>query len=165
MRAIAQRVLRAGAIQVYTSRWQNKELAELRCQPVGVSRGTPRFGTGFRYRLMRELAPDGRTWSQDDEEAFRTSYVRQLEELGAEEIIGRLAQISGEVGGLPLVLLCYEKLGGSDPGNWCHRRMLSDWLEERTGLVLPELRAGDLPQREDAPELRLFHYRAESNGE
>jgi len=34
--------------------------------------------------------------------------------------------------------------------------MLARWIHEQTGLVVPELAAGDLPQRQDVPEPRLF---------
>ena len=31
------------------------------------------------------------------------------------------------------ILLCYEK-----PGDFCHRRLLADWVERHTGFVIPE---------------------------
>ncbi|MDQ3913250.1 MAG: DUF488 family protein [Actinomycetota bacterium] len=129
-------------IELFTSRWANKELAELRCQPVGISRGNPRFKTGFRYKQVRDLAPDDEAWAvADDEGAFRTSYIRQLEELGLDAILGRLARISPENGGVPLVLLCYEPAG-----EFCHRHVLSAWLRER-GIEIRELQPGDLLRR------------------
>ena len=134
-------------IELFTSRWANKELAELRCQPVGISRGNPRFRTGFRYKLARELAPDNEAWAAaEDEEAFRASYIRQLEGLGVDAILGRLAQISQENGGLPLVLLCYEP-----EGEFCHRHVLSAWLRERR-VEIRELQPGDLPQCQEVPQ-------------
>lgn len=137
--------------KLFTSRWANKELAELHCQPVGISRGNPRFRTGFRYRLVRELAPDDEAWAhKEDQAAFRASYLRQLEELGLEGILGKLAGISREAGGLALVLLCYEPAG-----EFCHRHVLSDWLRGR-GVEIRELEPGDLPQRLEAQERRLF---------
>ena len=135
----------ARTIELFTSRWANKELAELRCQPVGISRGTPRFRTGFRYKLARELAPNDEAWAAEDEEAFRATYIRQLEGLGLDAILGRLAGISQENGGLPLVLLCYEP-----EGEFCHRHVLSAWLRER-GVEIGELQPVDLPQRSEAP--------------
>jgi len=137
----------AHTIELFTSRWANKELADLRCQPVGISRGTPRFRTGYRYKLMRELAPDKEAWvAAGDDRAFRASYIRQLEGLGLDTILDRLARISHETGGLPLVLLCYEPAG-----EFCHRHVLSAWLRER-GVEIRELEPGDLPQRPDAPQ-------------
>lgn len=31
------------------------------------------------------------------------------------------------------ILLCYES-----PGDFCHRRLLADWIERHTGVVIPE---------------------------
>jgi hypothetical protein len=139
------------APRLFTSRWANKDLAELRCQPVGISRGTPRFRTGFRYRMARELAPDSEAWAQKEDEAeFRASYLRQLEALGLDAILGRLAGIGREAGGLPVVLLCYEPAG-----EFCHRHVLSEWLWGR-GVEIRELEPGDLPQRAEGSERRLF---------
>jgi hypothetical protein len=134
-------------IELFTSRWANKELAQLHCQPVGISRGTPRFRTGFRYKLVRELAPNNEAWAAgEDEEAFRASYIRQLEGLGLGAILSRLARISRESGGGPLVLLCYEPAG-----EFCHRHVLAAWLRER-GVDIRELEPGDLPRRPEAPQ-------------
>lgn len=145
-------------MRIFMSRWANRELAHLTCQPVGISRGTPRFPTGYRYRQARELAPNNETWAQRDMEAFRLSYLRQLEEIGLDTIVGRLEEIGREARGLPLVLLCYEDV--TKPGEWCHREHLSAWLRER-GVEIRELEPGDLPQREDVPEPKLFDHREE----
>lgn len=137
--------------KLFSSRWANKELAELECQPVGISRGIPRFGTGYRYRLARALAPDDEAWAhKGDEGAFRAAYLRQLEGLGLDAILRRLAGISREAGGMPLVLLCYDP-----PGEFCHPHVLSGWLRRR-GMEIRELEPGNLPGRSEATEQRLF---------
>ncbi len=142
---------------LFTSRWANKELADLRCVPTGISRGTPRFATGYRYRQVRELAPGDEAWSREDEAAFAEAYAAQLDALGIEAIVSRLARIAEESGGLPLVLLCYEC---SD--EFCHRHVLRRWLAGR-GVRVKELEPGDLPPRPDAPQPSLFdHHREET---
>jgi Protein of unknown function, DUF488 len=135
---------------LFTSRWANKDLVELECVPVGISRGTPRFPVPYRYRVARWLAPDDETWTTPDWTAFVASYRRQLDGLGVEAIAGGLARISEEAGGKPLCLLCFER----DPGN-CHRGLLVAWLREH-GVEIRELEAGDLPQRQDVPQPALF---------
>ncbi len=137
-------------MRLFTGRWQNKELAELECVPVGISRGAPRFPTGYRYKLARELAPGDRAWAEEDWGRFADEYRRQLEELGVEAIVGRLGRISEEAGGAALVLLCFEEAPQD-----CHRGLLLDWLRER-GVEVRELSPGDLPQRPDSPQPRLF---------
>ena len=135
-------------MRVFTSHWRNPELRDLDATIIGISRGTPRWDAGFRYRRFWGLAPDDATWAHEDLEAFETSYRAQLERLGAGGILADLERIAGDGAA---VLLCWEK-----PGEFCHRRVLAEWLHERTGIVVPELRAGMLPQREGVPEPRLF---------
>lgn len=135
---------------LFTSFWSNKELADLECVPVGISWGVPRFPTGYRFRVARWLAPDDEAWRTPDWLAFIASYRGQLDGLGAETITDRLARISEETGGGALVLLCFER----DPGD-CHRGLLTAWLREH-GVEIRELAPGDLPQRGDVPEPRLF---------
>ena len=133
----------ARVIDVYTSHWRSPLLADVDAQIISISRGAPRWRLPFPYRRMRELAPNDRTWATKDEQEYEASYAQQLEEIGAEAILERLEMVAG---GLPAVLLCWEK-----PGEWCHRRMLADFLRERAGLVVPELRPGDAaPTRPDA---------------
>ena len=135
-------------IDVYTSHWRSPLLKDADAQIISISRGAPRWRLPFRFKRLGELAPDDHTWAQEDVKEYEASYARQLEEIGAEAILARVKQISDN---MPAVLLCWEK-----PGEWCHRRMLADFLRERVGLVVPELRPGDLPQREDAEHPRLF---------
>ncbi len=137
--------------RLFTSHWRNRELAELKCQPLGISRGTPRRSPGFRYKLLRSLAPDNRVWAQEDRDAFEAAYLDQLDALAAETILADLQRIAGDH---PAVLLCWEML--AEPDEWCHRRLLACYIEEQTGIEVPELRPGDLPGREDAMEMRLF---------
>lgn len=63
----------------------------------------------------------------------------------------RLEEISA---GKPAILLCWERL--DKPGEWCHRQQLSRFLLDEAGIEVPELRPGDVPQHEDATEMRLF---------
>jgi uncharacterized protein YeaO (DUF488 family) len=137
-------------LELYTSRWANGELAHLACQPVGISRGNPRFGTGYRYKKLIELAPSREAFAIEDWDAFAAVYRAGLEKLGLNAIVGKLERISAEAGGLPLVLLCFE----ASPDD-CHRGLLLDWLRER-GVEVRELQPGDLPEREGALEPRLF---------
>jgi len=97
------------------------------------------------------LAPNGQTWAlRGDVEGFRESYLRQLEALGAEEIVSRLAEIGN---GLPVVMLCFENVL---EGERCHRRYVAEFIELNTGIVVPELEPGMIPDRSDSPEPRLF---------
>jgi hypothetical protein len=136
---------------LYTSRYASPLLKDAECVPVQTSRGALRWKLPYRYRRAMWLAPDNETWAlRGDQEGFKRSYLRQLEEIGAEEIVSRLAAIGG---GLPVVMLCFENVNA---GEVCHRRYLADFIEERTGIVVPELAPGMIPERSDSPEPRLF---------
>ncbi len=115
---------------------------------VAISRGKPRWRLPFKYRVLSELAPSDATWAAEDEEGFERSYLDQLETLGSEAILDRLAAIGD---GRPVVCLCWEK-----PGEWCHRRQLADFIERETAISVPELETGMLPDRAGTPEPRLF---------
>ena len=140
-------------MDLFTSRWANRELAHLACLPVGISRGVPMFPLAYPCKLARWLAPSGATFALEDPLAYEASYVAPLEDLGVRTILERLEKISREAGGLPLCLLCFEDL--SKPGAWCHRQHLSAWLRGR-GVEIRELGPGYLPRRPDAPQQALF---------
>lgn len=133
---------------VFTSHWCSPLLLDAEVVPVSISRGEPRQRLPFSYRRLRALAPENQTWAHKDEEAFRLSYLCQLEEIGAAVILDHLADLSG---GLPSILLCWER-----PGDVCHRRYVADFIEREAGIVVPELRPGDLPKRPDTMTPTLF---------
>ncbi len=135
---------------VYTSYWSNRELADLDVVIVSISRGDKK-GVRCDAKLW-VLAPSRETFdSADDWPKFISMYRSGLDQLGADHIVGELRRISGEHGDKPLVLLCHERAVTD-----CHRGLLADWYEQHTGNPVPELQAGDLPTRPDAPQRRLF---------
>jgi hypothetical protein len=147
---------------IYTSRWQNKRLADLDVVPVGISRGTPRFKLPYRYRLLRMLAPTHETFGIEDEEEFRRAYVGHLEELGVAYIGNWLERISYEHGGMPLVLLCYEN---THAGEVCHRRMFAEWWTKRTGETVAELDDSVEAKRRALIQEKLFETKEVRKGD
>lgn len=135
--------------RIFTSHWRSPLLADVSATIIGVSRGAPRRSPGYPYRMLRSLAPSDETWTLKDLGEFEASYVRQLEALGAEKILTDLERIGS---GRPCVCLCWER--PHEP--YCHRWTLSRFLEDRTGVVVEELRPGMLPERPDVPAPRLF---------
>lgn len=116
---------------------------------VSISKGQPRWPLSFRYRKLPTLAPGDEAWNADDVEAFERAYLDQLDALGTERVLDDLERIGG---GSPVVMLCWEK--PHEP--FCHRWLLADWLHAKTGLGVPELEHGMLPQCEGAAEPSLF---------
>jgi Active DUF488-N3 subclade len=90
-------------------------------EPVGISRGVPRWRLPYRYRMLRLLAPTRETFGLKDTDDFAEQYVARLEEIGLEKIISDLARIGEKNCDRPLVLLCWEK-----PSEFCHRHLLGD---------------------------------------
>ena len=134
--------------QIFTSFWKNPLLGEVDAVMVSTSRGRPQWALPFRYRRFDALAPSDETWALEDTERFAAAYVGQLERLGADAIVSELERIGA---GRTTVALCWEK-----PGEFCHRRLLADFIEHKAGIEVPELRPGDLPQRVDVATPRLF---------
>jgi len=138
-------------VELYTSHWHNKELADLAAVPIAISRGKPRWRLPYRFRVLGQLAPAREIFGIEDPDKFAAAYLTQLEELGVEKVVSDLVRISAQHGGRPLVLLCWEK-----PGQPCHRRALALWLEERAGVVAWELEPGMIPYASPPNQEALF---------
>src|SRR6266516_2234438 len=79
---------------------------------VAISQGVPRFYRGKRYM---PLAPPRSLLKAKDPELFDREYRKQLD-------------------GPDAILLCWESFNVR-----CHRRLVAEWLEEKLGIVVPEL--------------------------
>jgi hypothetical protein len=99
---------------------------------VAISQGVPRFYQGKRYL---PLAPPRWLLNAKDPELFDREYRKQLDSLNAKQVVEDL--------GPNAILLCWESFYVR-----CHRRLVAEWLEEKLGIVVPELeheRAESLP--------------------
>lgn len=67
----------------------------------------------------------------DPESEYTIKFNKKLESLNAEDVFEELKQKSG---GKNVVLLCHER-----EGEFCHRRLVSDWLNRELGIEVPEL--------------------------
>jgi hypothetical protein len=101
--------------------------------PVRMSIGEPRWMPGLPF--LRGLAPYG-CLGIEEQDAFREKYLARVEAKWP-EVRERVLQIAqGHPPGTRLILCCYENI--HEPGNWCHRTMLREWLESH-GVPCPEL--------------------------
>jgi hypothetical protein len=118
--------------------------------PVSISRGRPKW---YHGRGLDCLAP---TWQmlRMSKVEYDRHYMQLLGGLDPQAVVDRLADNS--------VLLCWEQ-----PGISCHRRLVAEWLEQGTKLVIPEwgyhrdatMKYEDMPSNEDdvlAPQRLLF---------
>ena len=101
-------------------------------EAVAVSLGVPKFYRGKRYM---PLAPPRWLLKTKDPELFDLEYRKQLDSLNAKQVVEDL--------GPNAIILCWESFNVR-----CHRRLVAEWLEERLGIIVPELeheRAESLP--------------------
>jgi hypothetical protein len=98
---------------------------------IGISRGVPRrMAAG--YRLFKRLAP-GPWFNSTSPMEYDQLYQEILGKLNAGDVV---RQIEALANGCVPVLSCYER---PNTGAWCHRALVSRWLRQQLGLVVPEL--------------------------
>ena len=90
---------------------------------MAISQGVPRF---YRVKRYLPLAPPRWLLKAKDPELFNREYRNQLELLDAKQVAEEL--------GPNAILLCWESFNVR-----CHRRLVAEWLEEKLGIVVPEL--------------------------
>jgi hypothetical protein len=83
----------------------------------------PRFYRGRRYIA---LAPPRWLLKAKDPELFDREYRKLLESLDPKRVVEDL--------GPNAILLCWESFNLR-----CHRRLVAEWLEEKLGIMVPEV--------------------------
>ncbi|MDD2904187.1 MAG: hypothetical protein PHU44_17305 [Syntrophales bacterium] len=89
---------------------------------VSIALKTPEWFQGRRYPA---LAPT-RKMLKMCEVKYREAYQKILERLDPRQVYEDL--------GPDAILLCWEQ-----PGEFCHRRLVAEWLEKHLGVEVPEL--------------------------
>ena len=101
-------------------------------QGVAICIYPPLDYTGAQYP---SLAPDRQTFfAKKAGEIDEKEYERQYRE----KVLSRLDPKETYKTFQKSVLLCWE-----DPGDFCHRRIIADWMQEETGIEVPEWKPGD----------------------
>lgn len=135
---------------IYTSRYQNPELATGHYTVVGVTRGKPKFP--LKYPLagnIMEIAPPGYLFNEYDRGRFTPRYFQHMDRQGVDKIVRILAGY--ERLGKDVVLCCFEDV--RKPNEWCHRLVFAEWWFKRTGEAIPELPdPSPVPGVKKAPE-------------
>lgn len=104
---------------------------------VAISLGVPKW---FKGRVYKALAPTGDMIHLTDEAKYtRLYYERVLNRLDAKKVAADL--------GPDAILLCWEK-----PGDFCHRRLVAEWLYVNAGIKVPEAATAALEEA----QTRLF---------
>lgn len=117
---------------------------------IVIARAVPR-SIEAGYRRYPKLAPG--SWFKNPEyknnqEAYRERYVAEiLSPLNPVEVWEQLHHLAGDE---EPILLCWEPL--KKPGEWCHRRMVAEWFEEKLGTTVPEY----VPAGQNTNQLELL---------
>lgn len=104
---------------------------------VSVARGEPEW---FKGRSYKALAPSWELIRRKDTNVYTVRYKAEvLSRLDPEKVYKDL--------GPDAILLCWER-----PGEFCHRRLVAEWLEKTLGIEVLEL--GEEENRIE--QIRLF---------
>lgn len=104
---------------------------------VSISQGVPRGWAGRRYLA---LAPPWRLVRMNDPVRFNMEYRQEvLSKLDPRKVVQDLDGC---------IMLCWEK-----PGEFCHRIVVSRWIEQHTGIVVEEYKPGGRGSEPAAPSL------------
>ncbi len=103
---------------------------------------------GFYGNAYKKMSPRLYLWQYYDQNPdnltedelidwyIKEFYDLRLKDLDSNELINTLKQKFGE----EIILLCHELSGTEiNKTHSCHRRLLADWLELETGIIVPEL--------------------------
>jgi hypothetical protein len=128
-------------LKLATSRYQERDLIIASgLAPVRITLGAPKFDLGYELAgEIPELAPSRRIFGLPWEH-FEPAYLEQLEHVDWPDIERRLGAIVASRGAPGGVMLCFENVLA---GEHCHRRLVAEWIEDQTGLVVPELSRAD----------------------
>ena len=107
---------------------------------------------GFFGNSYKKMSPRLYLWQYYDnnpdnlsKEALIDWYIKEfyelrLKELNPYEFIDTLNQSFGD----EIILLCHELPGLEiNKKHFCHRRLIADWIELETGILIPELSIDD----------------------
>lgn len=103
---------------------------------------------GFYGNAYKKMSPRLYLWQYYDqnpdglsEEELINWYIKEfyelrLKDLNADDLINTLNEKFGD----EIVLLCHELPGTKlNKEHFCHRRLLADWIELETGIIIPEI--------------------------
>jgi uncharacterized protein (DUF488 family) len=122
-------------MKIYTGNFANaKKYREAGLETISIARFN-RYYTGRKYE---KLAPPAEIIHIPEKEYVPLYKDMVLSRLKATEAIKDLRVLAE---GRDVILLCYEKAG-----DFCHRRLVADWIEKETGQEVVEFQT-KIPQQ------------------
>ena len=119
---------------IYTGYYAKvKNYKENGIEPVAISGKVPDFFEGTTYPDFAPRYETLQRWKNKEitNEGYTKEYKAYLNTLNKEEVEFDFQPYNTEEN--DCVLLCYEK-----SGDFCHRHVLADWLEENFGFKVKE---------------------------
>ena len=114
-------------MKIYTGNFANvKKYTAAGLFPISIALSA-RY---FNGALYRKLNPDS-SYLNDPEDEYIPKFKAKLNNISAKSVIKELEELSC---GKNIVLLCHEKAG-----EFCHRRLVADWLNRELGIKVVEL--------------------------
>jgi hypothetical protein len=101
---------------------------------VSIARSAP---SGHRQPSYRAFAPGFSGWNSLPYDRYKSLYFQQLAQIDIRQALEDVQSLVPE--GVTPIVMCWERTGVGD--DWCHRRMLAEWIEDETGLYVPEFDA------------------------
>ncbi len=89
---------------------------------VGISRGIPKH---FKGRVCWELAPHSYMLKYNEADFLQAYREKILSKLTPRDVV--------EIVGANAILCCWEPFNVR-----CHRRLVAEWIEQASGVVIPE---------------------------
>jgi hypothetical protein len=116
--SVENRILSSVKTSYFSSKlWHGKNA-------VAISQGVPQW---YKGRVYKALAPSWELVKIKDVAEYTRRYKKEvLSKLDPKQVYKHLGEDA--------ILLCWEK-----PGEFCHRRLVAEWLEEALGIKVPEL--------------------------
>jgi uncharacterized protein YeaO (DUF488 family) len=100
---------------------------------ISISRKAPEWYTGAQYKALAPnywLLKQYKDKTIDTENYTNYFYTDVLDKLDPAIVWHDLTQLGN---GENIAILCYER-----PGEFCHRRIVAEWLESTLGVLVPE---------------------------
>ena len=151
-----------GDVQLMTSNyWMTGRDSALKPRLGAISRGIPKKPEPWAGKVYQDLAPSwqllkdtevvAKEHGEDESIRFYTErFNDQLRRLNPDRVLKDVGRTA--------ILLCYENV---HKGEFCHRRLVAAWLEQRLGIQVPELpyptvSVAPVEAPRPAPQLDLF---------
>ena len=112
-------------MNLFTSYYSSPLLKKVSLKKVSISRGVPKWFTPDV--IYMPLAPSWQLIRISNEEEYTARYQAEvLDKLNVNDVLSLFQDGA--------ILLCWEPVG-----KFCHRRLVAEWIQNNTGIVVPEL--------------------------